>query len=337
MFRVIQKLMLFRRFVLVRFVLIVTLTALFALITLAITPAITLARPITPPAVLHIAIVQSNENANVEAVFSNAFARQLAQGLQLKSGSPSQLSTNDNEAQNFKILDFGLTRAAARGSGYKGSLNLALAEARDLGASIGCDFYVLVQAETLRRSSSAKPVYFEANAKLMFVSSLSGKLLAWRALLSEGAQAAEAERALLAQLEKQFSDYQNIIRNAAYSERTNRRAQSLQLGLPPTETPLLIDDAVTENVRVPQPFRRLRPVYTETASAFEISATVDAEVEIDLQGRVTNIEIVRWGGFGLDESVTETVKRLYFRAAQINGVNVLSRVLLRYNFRKPAK
>ena len=33
-------------------------------------------------------------------------------------------------------------RAAAKGLGYAGSLNLTLADARDLGAAVGCDFFV---------------------------------------------------------------------------------------------------------------------------------------------------------------------------------------------------
>src|ERR1700754_1358497 len=40
------------------------------------------------------------------------------------------------------VADRDMARAAARGAGYAGSLNMTLAEARSLGASIGCDFYV---------------------------------------------------------------------------------------------------------------------------------------------------------------------------------------------------
>src|SRR5688572_13776952 len=52
------------------------------------------------------------------------------------------------------LLDRDQARAAARGIGYTGSLNMTLAEARDLGAAIGCDFFVTGVAETLRRSAS---------------------------------------------------------------------------------------------------------------------------------------------------------------------------------------
>src|SRR5919204_6856630 len=39
----------------------------------------------------------------------------------------------------LSLLDRDLTRAAARGVGYRGSLNMTLAEARSLGAAVGCD------------------------------------------------------------------------------------------------------------------------------------------------------------------------------------------------------
>ena len=65
-------------------------------------------------------------------------------------------------AGSLSIVDRDLSSAAARGAGYAGSLNLSLREARDLGAAVACDFYLVGDAQVLRRSSSAAPVYFEA-------------------------------------------------------------------------------------------------------------------------------------------------------------------------------
>ena len=75
-----------------------------------------------------------------------------------------------NGETKLSLLDRDLVRAAARGVGYRGSLNMTLAEARSVGAAIGCDFYVTGDAQTLRRSSSARPVYFEAYASVFVVS-----------------------------------------------------------------------------------------------------------------------------------------------------------------------
>src|ERR1043165_9661358 len=74
------------------------------------------------------------------------------------------------------LLDRDESRAAARGAGYTGSLNMTLREARDLGAAIGCDLFIAGDAQTLRRSSSTRPVYYEAYASIFIVSARTGSL-----------------------------------------------------------------------------------------------------------------------------------------------------------------
>src|SRR5919205_1422782 len=90
------------------------------------------------------------------------FAERVAERLTKVLGSAVRTETK------LAVLDRGLSRAAARGVGYAGSLNMTLAEARTLGAAVGCDFFVAGDAQTLRRSSSARPVYYEAYATLFF-------------------------------------------------------------------------------------------------------------------------------------------------------------------------
>src|SRR5215207_2580529 len=60
------------------------------------------------------------------------------------------------------VADPDLSRAAARGIGYAGSLNLTVSEARDLGAALATEFFVIGDAQTLRRSSFKSPVYYES-------------------------------------------------------------------------------------------------------------------------------------------------------------------------------
>src|SRR2546422_8061140 len=47
---------------------------------------------------------------------------------------------NQSAVSKFEIIDRDEARAAALGSGYPGSLNLELQQARDLGAAMGTDF-----------------------------------------------------------------------------------------------------------------------------------------------------------------------------------------------------
>jgi protein TonB len=94
--------------------------------------------------------------------------------------------------------------------------------------------------------------------------------------------------------------------------------------------------AAAEGLRLPRPYRRFLPPYPETAARAEVEATVDVLVDLDAAGEVTRVQIARWAGFGLDQSTVDTVRRLHFFPAMRDGLAVPIRVLLRYNFRKPA-
>ena len=69
------------------------------------------------------------------------------------------------------------------------------------------------------------------------------------------------------------------------------------------------------------------------ADFYKIAATVDVLVDISKKGEILNTEIVRWAGYGLDESVEKTVREMNWRAADRNGKSLVMRVLLRYNFK----
>jgi TonB family protein len=236
------------------------------------------------------------------------------------------------------VLDRDLSRAAARGVGYAGSLNMTLAEARALGASVGCDFFLTGDAQTVRRSSSARPVYYESYASVFVVSAHTGRLVLWDRPAAEADTAEGAEAALLAALDAGAAlRYVAAVAEAAEREERERFAQE-EVGTAAV-IDLSTDEGAASNrdLREPAPYRRLRPAYTAAASRAEAEATVDALVEIGADGEVSDVRVVRWGGFGLDEEVVATVRRMHFRPAQRDGEPVPVRVLLRYNFRKPPK
>ncbi|HKC64671.1 MAG TPA: energy transducer TonB, partial [Pyrinomonadaceae bacterium] len=232
------------------------------------------------------------------------------------------------------------SRAAARGVGYKGSLNMSLDEARDVGAATGADFYITGDAQTLRRSSSARPTYYESYASIFIVSARTGKLVFWDRPSFEASSPDEAEESLLKELNKRAERYVDAIRKAVEEERKDRAQMISGAG---ASLPIIEDapedeaTAKREGIRLPQPYRRLRPSYPDTAARAEAEATVDVQVEIDANGEVSSVEVVRWAGFGLDEATMSTVKQLHFRPAMRDGLPIPMRVLLRYNFRKPTK
>jgi TonB family protein len=249
------------------------------------------------------------------------------------------LAANLKQEAGLSILDRDQVRAAARGTGYAGSINLSLNEARDLGAALGCDFFILGDAQTLRRSPSTGPVYFESYSSLFIVSARSGRLIRWDRPNFRAATAAAAEQALLAQLSAGNNDpqYTISIHRSQEDERGERELKPLDQQIPVIEEAPDDESAAAGGLRLPRPYRRWIPPYPETAARAEAEATVDVLVDLDASGDVTRVEVARWAGFGLDEVTVDTVRRLHFFPAMRNGVAVPLRVLLRYNFRKPAK
>jgi TonB family protein len=214
---------------------------------------------------------------------------------------------------------------------------MTLQEARDLGAAIGCDFFITGDAEVLRRSPSTGPIYYEAYASIFAVSARTGNLLRWERESFEASTPEEALRALLAEIDKGDlrARYLNTLRAAQIDERQHALVSgvdAMQIELAPEE-----GSAEASGLRLPQPYRRLRPAYPETAARAEAEASVDVILDLDAEGEVTRVSVARWAGFGLDEATVNTVRQLHFRPAMRDGTPLPMRVLLRYNFRKPKR
>lgn len=240
---------------------------------------------------------------------------------------------------DLQVFDNDQVRAAAQGAGYTPSLNMSVAEARTFGAVVGSDFYVLGDAQTLRRSPSSGQIYFESYASIFLVSSRTGRLLKWQRPAFQASKPAEAERLLLADLKQGgLTNALTLdVRRAENEERT-ARAEALLHEIPVIEAaPEDEKVAAAEGLRLPRPFRRLQPPYPDPAATAEVEAVVDVLVDIDANGEVTTAWIARWAGFGLDEATLTTVRQLHFFPAMRNGAAIPLRVLLRYNFRKPPK
>lgn len=237
------------------------------------------------------------------------------------------------------VADPDLSRAAAKGIGYSGSLNLSAREARDLGAALAAEFYVIGDAQTLRRSSFQTPVYFESYCSIFLVSSRTGRLLLWERPSFENNEATTAEARL-----SQYLSGDTLIRRLLGVFRKAYEEELIQRTTLAAPTEALIEEAPddekmaeVQGIRLPRPYRRLRPTYPETAARADAEATVDVAVAVGADGEVGEVEIVRWAGFGLDETTVATVRQLHFFPAMKNGTAVPMRVMLRYNFRKPPR
>jgi TonB family protein len=241
--------------------------------------------------------------------------------------------------QEVMVADADLSRAAAKGIGYAGSLNLTVNEARDLGVALATEFYFVGDAQTLRRSSFETPVYYEAYCSLFLVSTRTGRLLFWERPSFARPVATAAENKLSEYFSGELFTQRLIgaIKKSHEDERIQRTVFTASPEALIEEAPDDEKAAEVQGIRPPRPYRRLRPEYPKTAASAEAEATVDVAVDVGADGEVGEIQIVRWAGFGLDEVTVATVRQLHFFPAMKNGAPIPMRVLLRYNFRKPPR
>ncbi len=230
----------------------------------------------------------------------------------------------------FNVLDESLSETAFRSNDFENTFNLSTVESKNIGAAIGCDYFLLIKAATQRRSSFQKEEFYEAFAAVHVVSSRTGRLVFWKLQTFEAAKPDRAEKLLIdstGDLASEIYDKLKSVAEREKNENTNRKIEEI-----PAE-----NSAEAKNLRPPLPYKRLKPEYTRLAYIYDVKATVDITVDLDENGAITRTEIVRWAGFGLDESVTEVVRRMNWRAAARDGKTLPMRVLLRYNFKKIEK
>lgn len=255
--------------------------------------------------------------------------------------TPVAISTADTlsarlKSSAFSMVDSDLARMAAQGNGYQGSLNMSRAEARDLGAAMGCEFFVIGDAQVVRRSPSVGASYFEAYASLFVVSARTGNLITWSRPSVQAPEASAAEHLLLAEgMGLELTHRFSLAMRRAHEDEVEQRTRVVESGPVIEEAPT--NESESGGVRLPRPFRRLKPSYTDEAARAEAEATVDVLVDVDEKGEVRHAEIERWAGFGLDQASLDVVRQLHFFPAMRDGTPIPMRVLLRYNFRKPPK
>ena len=272
-----------------------------------------------------------NPSVSVLDFGATAFAQKTVEKLRQQLRSTNEL----------QIADPDLTRAAAKGIGYSGSLNLSVNEARDLGAALATDYYILGDAQTLRRSSSARPVYYESYCSIFLVNSRTGQLIFWDRPSLQSDHAGETEDRLWSEMAA--AGIVGRIGLAIRRAQIRAQRERVEQAAVPKGEPLIEeapDDekaAEVQGVRLPRPYVRLRPEYPDSAARAEAEGTVDVLVDVRSDGEVSDVRVVRWAGFGLDETTVATVRQMHFFPAMRNGDAIPMRVLLRYNFRKPPR
>lgn len=232
--------------------------------------------------------------------------------------------------EKIRVLDPGMSESGYRSTGIETPFNLSASESKRLASVLGCDLLLIIRTGIQRRMSFSKDDYFEAFAVSYLVSGRTGRLVDWR-LNSFEAESADKAEGLLAKSIEARAD--KVIRAAAsaINEELTQKPVSVLEEVPAEGSP------GTKNFRPPVPYKRIKPDYTKIAYLYDARATVEIEVDIDADGTILRTDIVRWAGYGLDESVTDVVRKMNWRPAERNGKPLPMRVLLRYNFTKVEK
>ena len=231
-----------------------------------------------------------------------------------------------------ELVDRDLMRRARLGSGYNGSLNLSLEEARGLGQTFGSDYFVLGRVFSLTRPDDGLARSFETLVALYLVESSSGRLRNFQQVTAADGDAAGVERKIAVGVAAIWEVFVTSIRA------NQAAALPARVVLEPSPPEIFTDDGDRMGGALQPPIflRQLKPAYPATAARVEVEATVELAAVFRDDGQVDEIELRRWAGFGLDESAVATVRQLRFRAATHNGRPVSFRGLVRYNFRRPA-
>ena len=233
-----------------------------------------------------------------------------------------------NIATSNKVLDSGLADAAFRSVSLADPFNMSIDEARTIANVIGCDYFILVKSNGLRRSSVSKPDYFESFAFIYLVNGKNGSLLSWTRLSFEAKDQHSADAQLSASIAQAAGNLNPAIKP--------REPDTTHFHEAIEEVPAEGSPAARD-LKPPIPYKRFKPEYTSIAFLYDVRATIDIEADIAADGSVTSTRVVRWAGFDLEASVERTVRHMNWRPAMRNGKALPMRILLRYNFTKVEK
>ena len=232
----------------------------------------------------------------------------------------------DEFSNKFKILNSSFAETAFLSSAFEKPFNLTVEEARNTGAAIGCNYFLLVKSELLRRSAFKREEFYEAYSVVYLVSAKTGKLVFWNLEKLDADLPSAAEQKLFNFTPKLANQISTQITENEKAEIKPPEKNMIE------EVPAASMPAI-KNFRPPLPYRRISPEYTAIANYYNVEATVDILVDVDADGKILETEIVRWAGYGLDEAVREAVRKMNWRPAERSGKSLPMRILLRYNFK----
>ena len=232
------------------------------------------------------------------------------------------------------LIDQSMVQSATAGFGYDGSINMSKDEARNLGAAVGADFFLVGKAEAFTRSERANESHEQAYAGVMIVDGRTGVLAAFDFISNKASTREAAKQSLINALSARASGYVDRMIRLQAQKAMARSSDSTISGADVIEVVPAEDSPRSLGFKPPEFLNRVKPDYSQDADLADITATVEAMAVFRSNGEIGAIEITRWAGFGLDESAVQAIRQLKFKPATRDGNPINVRALIRYNFRR---
>lgn len=224
--------------------------------------------------------------------------------------------------KEFDVIDSGISASALGSFTNLQPFNMSLDEARNLGEAIGSDVLLILETSTQARSGLESGTRQEAFSSIYIVSGKTGRLAEWR-LFSETDSSVEDSFARLLGKIPLIADWITTEISKLGSE---------DVAFVERRKVALLEDFSTSGIRPPAPYRRISPNYSEELRLYGKEGTVEVEVDLDSNGDLIDVRVIRWAGHGLDAEVIRAVREMNWRPAHRNETPIPSRFLLRYNF-----
>jgi hypothetical protein len=210
------------------------------------------------------------------------------------------------------------------------NLNPTVEEAATVGAKLGCDFYITARVVRAEESGPDRRPRFVARIFFFVVDSRSGDLLPSTPvfiLAQTPEDLRQTETGAVWPVSKAM--YDNCERRREEDIRDAARESSDQSG----EIVDLRSGDIPPEITLPGIFQRPKPEVTQTARDARIETTLTADIVFLPNGKIGEVSIVRWGGYGLEQAVRNAVGSYRFKPARKNGAPVGVRLLAEFKFR----
>ncbi|MEW6736219.1 MAG: energy transducer TonB [Acidobacteriota bacterium] len=229
--------------------------------------------------------------------------------------------------EGLTLQDRSLTGAVTRSLQFPNRYNLTRTEARNWGLALGVDFYVALRVQMLERVDVGTRLYTQCYIALFFINARNGELSHFDFVEVRGETLAATQSAAATEIVRRIPEYVRRLREAFEQQFIPRQLDEEDRAA--IEVPA---EGEKEGFKSPVVLVRRQPDYSETARKMGISAVVEVEAVLRRDGKIGQVEIVRWAGFGLDEATATAVRQLKFKPATLQGREISCRALLRYNF-----